>query len=107
MFKLTQTEWDYLRSQFATTNKNNSKVRFLPYAFTEHGVSMLSNNNTPSHRNVYQKSPVDARQAAGVRDGKTIFAAPRRGDLEEGSGANSSAKVFSNPHAGSLPCLCD
>jgi phage regulator Rha-like protein len=26
-----------------TANKNISKVRYLPYAFTEHGVLMLSN----------------------------------------------------------------
>jgi len=32
-----------LRSQIATANKNNSKVRYPPYAFTEHGVLMLSN----------------------------------------------------------------
>jgi len=31
-----------LRSQFVTAN-NISKVRYLPYAFTEHGVLMLSN----------------------------------------------------------------
>jgi hypothetical protein len=43
MFQLTQDEWDFLRSQFATAKKNISKVRFLPYAFTEHGVLMLSN----------------------------------------------------------------
>jgi len=43
MFQLTQDEWEILRSQFATANKNVSKVRFLPYAFTEHGVLMLSN----------------------------------------------------------------
>jgi len=43
MFQLTQDEWDILRSQFATAKKNISKVRFLPYAFTEHGVLMLSN----------------------------------------------------------------
>jgi len=41
MFKLTQVEWDNLRSQFATAKV--SKVRFLPYVFTEHGVLMLSN----------------------------------------------------------------
>ena len=29
--------------QFATANENISKVRFCPYAFTEHGVLMLSN----------------------------------------------------------------
>jgi len=43
MFKLNQVEWDILRSQFATANKNIIKVRFLPYAFTEHGILMLSN----------------------------------------------------------------
>ena len=43
MFQLTQEEWDILRSQIATANKNISKVRFLPYVFTEHGILMLSN----------------------------------------------------------------
>ena len=43
MFQLKKDEWDILRSQIATANKNLSKVRFLPYAFTEHGVLMLSN----------------------------------------------------------------
>ena len=43
MFQLTQNEWDNLRSQIATANRNIAKVRFLPYAFTEHGVLMLSN----------------------------------------------------------------
>jgi phage regulator Rha-like protein len=43
MFKLTRREWNILRSQFATANGNISKVRFLPYVFTEHGVLMLSN----------------------------------------------------------------
>ena len=43
MFQLTQEEWDILRSQIATANRNVSKIRFLPYVFTEHGVLMLSN----------------------------------------------------------------
>ena len=43
MFQLTQNEWNILRSQIVTANKNLSKVRFPPYAFTEHGVLMLSN----------------------------------------------------------------
>ena len=43
MFQLTQDEWDILRSHFVTANKNISRVRFLPNAFTEHGVLMLSN----------------------------------------------------------------
>jgi len=42
MFQITLKEWDILRSQIVTTN-NISKVRYLPYVFTEHGVLMLSN----------------------------------------------------------------
>jgi phage regulator Rha-like protein len=43
MFRLTQDEWEILRSQIVTANKNISKVRYPPFAFTEHGVLMLSN----------------------------------------------------------------
>jgi phage regulator Rha-like protein len=43
MFQLKKKEWDNLRSQIATAKKDVSKVRFLPFAFTEHGVLMLSN----------------------------------------------------------------
>jgi phage regulator Rha-like protein len=43
MFKLTQKEWNILRSQIVTANKDVSKIRFTPYVFTEHGVLMLSN----------------------------------------------------------------
>ena len=43
MFQLTQDEWGILRSQIATAKKDVSKIRFLPYVFTEHGVLMLSN----------------------------------------------------------------
>ena len=42
MFQLSQEEWNYLRSHFATANSNVAKVRYLPYAFTEHGVTMLA-----------------------------------------------------------------
>lgn len=55
MFQLTQEEFVNLRSQFvtskedenlrsqiATANKRISMVRSFPYAFTEHGVAMLS-----------------------------------------------------------------
>jgi len=43
MFKLTQAEWDNLRSQIVTANSNISKIRFFPNVFTEHGILMLSN----------------------------------------------------------------
>jgi len=42
MFQLTQDEWNLLRSQFVIANINTSKVRFLPYVFTEQGVAMLA-----------------------------------------------------------------
>ena len=42
MFQLSQEEWEILRSHFATAKSNVSKVRYLPYAFTEHGVTMLA-----------------------------------------------------------------
>jgi phage regulator Rha-like protein len=34
---------DDLRSQFATSKSNRGGRRYIPYAFTEHGVLMLSN----------------------------------------------------------------
>ena len=43
MFQLSPDEWNSLRSQIVTANENISKVRFCPYAFTEHGILMLSN----------------------------------------------------------------
>ena len=43
MFKSTQREWNILRSQIVTANRDITKVRFTPFVFTEHGVLMLSN----------------------------------------------------------------
>ncbi len=43
MFQLTPEEDDALRSQFVTLKPGRGKHRkYLPYAFTEHGVAMLS-----------------------------------------------------------------
>lgn len=42
MFQLDKTETESLRSQIATTNKGRGGSQYLPYAFTEHGVAMLS-----------------------------------------------------------------
>lgn len=43
-FQLTQEEYDGLRSQFVTSNAKMSRGgrRYLPFAFTEQGVYMLS-----------------------------------------------------------------
>ena len=40
MFRLTNKEFHNLRSQIATSNWGDT--RYLPYAFTEHGVTMLA-----------------------------------------------------------------
>jgi phage regulator Rha-like protein len=53
MFQLTENEWEMMRSQIVTTSESNwsqiatssKKHRgksYLPYAFTEHGVTMLA-----------------------------------------------------------------
>ena len=42
MFQLTESETDFLRSQFATSKRGRGGRRYLPYAFTEQGVAMLS-----------------------------------------------------------------
>ncbi len=44
MFQLTEDEWNTaLRTQFASLKKGSGKQpKFLPFAFTEHGVAMLA-----------------------------------------------------------------
>lgn len=57
MFRLTAEEWKEMRSQFVTTYENaepsrsqfvtlktgrGSNIKYMPYAFTEQGVAMLS-----------------------------------------------------------------
>ncbi len=43
MFQLTDSEFNSLRSQIATLNKGRgTHKKYLPYAFTEQGVAMLS-----------------------------------------------------------------
>jgi ORF6N domain len=41
MFELTQKEFTSLRSQFGTSNQRGGS-RYMPFAFTEQGVAMLS-----------------------------------------------------------------
>ncbi len=42
MFELTEEENEASRSQFATL-KRGENTKYLPYAFTEHGILMLAN----------------------------------------------------------------
>ena len=40
MFELTSYEWENLRTQIATSNRGG--LRYMPFAFTEQGIAMLS-----------------------------------------------------------------
>ena len=43
MFRLSQEEWEMMRSQIATaSNQRKRNVGITPFAFTEHGVTMLA-----------------------------------------------------------------
>ena len=42
MFQLTAEEWESLRFQSGASNPGRGGRRYLPYAFTEHGVLTLS-----------------------------------------------------------------
>ena len=43
MFRLTKKEWESLRSQIVTLENGRGKYpKYLPYVFTEHGVTMLA-----------------------------------------------------------------
>lgn len=41
-FQLNEYEFSYLRSQIATSKSGSGGNRYLPYAFTEQGIAMLS-----------------------------------------------------------------
>jgi phage regulator Rha-like protein len=44
MFELNVEEWNFLRSQIVILEKGKGKhSKYLPFAFTEHGVTMLAN----------------------------------------------------------------
>ena len=42
MFQLTEVEWECMRSQFVTASQLKTNVRYVPSAFTEFGIAMLS-----------------------------------------------------------------
>lgn len=43
MFELTKEEFESLRCKISTSNRRGG-IRYMPYAFTEQGVAMLSND---------------------------------------------------------------
>jgi len=42
MFQLSDNEAEFLRSQFVTSNESRGGRRYLPFAFTQNGIAMLS-----------------------------------------------------------------
>ena len=42
MFRMDNSEWEFLRSQFVTSKDGRGGVRYTPYVFTELGIAMLS-----------------------------------------------------------------
>ena len=42
MFRLTVAEWQELRSQIVTASPDKRNTKATPFAFTEHGVTMLA-----------------------------------------------------------------
>lgn len=55
MFRLNQKEAEFLRFQFETSKKGRGGSRYLPHAFTEQGIAMLSsvlNSPRAIHANI-------------------------------------------------------
>jgi hypothetical protein len=50
MFQLTDDEWNSLRSQIVISKSNRGGRRYIPYVFTEQGVSMLSRGEPSPYR---------------------------------------------------------
>jgi hypothetical protein len=60
MFQVSLQEWESLRCNFSTSNKRGG-IRYLPFAFTEQGVSMLSSvlkSDKAIDVNIIKKTPV-------------------------------------------------
>lgn len=55
MFEMNKEELDSLRSQFVTSNEGRGGTRYMPFCFTEQGVTMLScvlNSERAIHVNI-------------------------------------------------------
>jgi len=75
MFQLTRDEYDSLRSQ-NVTSKHGGR-RYLPFAFTEHGVIMLS-----SVLNSETATQVNIAVVRAFMDMRRYIAAPPEGKLD-------------------------
>ena len=50
-FQLSEEEYNNVRSQIATSSENYGGRRYLPYAFTETGIAMLSQKESICRKN--------------------------------------------------------
>jgi phage regulator Rha-like protein len=82
MFQLTDQEYESLRSQFATSKNGRGGRRYMPYAFTEHGVIMLSsvlNSKIATQINItVVKAFIDMRRYLNSQKNKTTQIAELR-----------------------------
>ncbi len=71
-FQLTEEEYESLRSQFVTSKKGRGGRRYMPYAFTEQGVAMLSsvlNSNRAVQVNIaIMRAFVNMRKLVSTND---------------------------------------
>ncbi len=69
MFEITKEEWESLRCNFCTSN-NRGGTRYMPFAFTEQGVAMLSsvlNSDTAIEINIsIMRAFVTVRQMIAI-----------------------------------------
>ena len=74
MMQLTAAEWAVLRSQFVTSKTGRGGRRYLPFAFTEQGVAMLSSvlgrRNSPGA--LHNSSPASTKNSPS-----TMWPSPR------------------------------
>lgn len=85
MFELTREEYNSLRTQFATLENGRGKYsKYLPYAFTEQGVAMLS-------------SVLNSKQAIEVNIGiMRTFVAIRNYLIQQSSSSHEIEKLWSH-----------
>jgi hypothetical protein len=96
MFQLTQDEWGNLMSQIATSNSDWGGRRKAPYAFTEHGVLMLSSvlNSERAIQVNIQIMRIYTRLRSVLMDHKDILLKLERLEHTVGDHANKFEIVF-------------
>lgn len=97
MFVLTEQEWTFLRTQIASLNSRGKHPKYMPYAFTEQGVAMLSSVlNSPTAISVnIQVIRVFTRMRALLLTHKDILLQLEKIEKKPGNHDEQIALVFS------------